>query len=212
MKIYRDIEQRSREWFEIRKLKFTASNATAIRANGKGLETLAKELVRDYYSSRVYEEYSNDINNKHLYRGCKYEDMARSIYEMETGNKVETVAFVEKSKYVGCSPDGLVGLDGLLEIKNPDDKVFFDYVLSGKLDTSHYNQMQMQLYVTDRKWCDYFVFNPNFTPNYVLKTIYRDDAAIAQIAAGLNAGEKLLKKLLSQIEGKLEEPTVKELV
>ena len=210
MKIYRDIEQRSREWFEIRKLKFTASNATAIRANGKGLETLAKELVRDYYSSRAYEEYALDVNSKHLARGCKFEDTARSIYELETGEKVEQVAFVEKSKYIGCSPDGLVGLDGLLEIKNPDDKVFFDYVLTGKIDSSHYNQIQMQLYVTGRKWCDYFVFNPNFTPNYVLKRIYRDDEAIAQIAVGLSKGETMLRNLMKQVKDKLETPIVKE--
>lgn len=207
MKIYKDIEQRSREWFEIRKLKFTASNATAIRANGKGLETLVRELVRDYYSSRTYEEYTTDVTNKHLTRGCKFEDKARCIYEIETGNKVEQVAFVEKSKYIGCSPDGLVGLDGLLEIKNPDDKVFFEYVLTGKIDSSHYNQIQMQLYVTERQWCDYFVFNPNFTPNFVLTRIYRDGEAISQIANGLHTGEKLLTKMLDELKGKLETPT-----
>ncbi len=206
MKVYKDIEQRSREWFEIRKLKFTASNATAIRANNKGLETLAKDLVRDYYSSRLYEEYANDINNKHLNRGCKYEDMARSIYEMETGNKVETVAFVEKSEHVGCSPDGLVNDDGLLEIKNPEDKVFFDYVLSGKINSSQYNQMQMQMYVTERNWCDYFVFNPNFTPNFILKRVNRDEKAIKEIEAGLNKGEAMLNRLLCTLKGALEEP------
>lgn len=206
MKIYRDIEQRSREWFDIRKLKFTASNATAIRANGKGLETLAKELVREYYSSRTYEEYTADVTNKHLNRGCKYEDMARSIYQIETGNKVDVVAFVEKSKHVGCSPDGLVGLDGLLEIKNPDDKVYFDYIMTGKIDSGHYNQIQMQLFVTERQWCDYFVFNPNFTPNFVLKRIYRDDEAIAQIAEGLRKGEILLNEILHKVEKTLEVP------
>lgn len=204
MKIYDDFEQRSEKWFEIKKLHLTASHATAIRANGKGLDTYVKDLVREYYSSGVYEEFSDDLNNRHTIRGNKFEDMARQIYELETGNTVRQVAFVEMSKHVGCSPDGLVNKDGLIEIKCMGDKRFYEYLTTEKIDSDHYNQMQMQLYVTKRKWCDYFVFNPNFTPNYIMVRVLPDMEAIMQIKAGLARGEALLLAELEKVKSKLE--------
>lgn len=207
MKIYTDFEQRSPKWFEVKKLHFTASHATAIKANGKGLETLVKDMVREYYSSRCYEEYTTDLNNKHVTRGCKFEDIAKNIYELETGNKVDYVAFVETSEHVGCSPDGFVGDNGLIEIKNPDDKVFYEYVTSEKIDSNHYNQMQMQMYCTKRDWCDYFVFNPNFTPSFILKRVHKDPKVFYELETGLKNGTLLLKRELNKVKGKLETPT-----
>lgn len=204
MKIYDDFEQRSPKWFEIKKLHMSASHATAIRANGKGLETYIKELVRDYFSSGVYQEFSDEVNNRHTLRGNKFEDMARQIYELETGYTVKQVAFIEMSKYIGVSPDGLIDKDGLIEIKCMGDKRFYEFVSTGKIDTDHYNQMQMQLYVTKRKWVDYFVFNPNYSPNYVKVRVLPDMEAIMQIKAGLKRGEELLKLELENIKGKLE--------
>lgn len=208
MKIYDDFEQRSPRWFEVKKLHMSASHATAIRANGKGLETYAKELVREYYSSGAYQEFSEELNNKHTMRGNKFEDMAREVYELETGNSVRQVAFVEMNEWCGVSPDGLIGKDGLVEIKCMGDKRFFEYISTEKIDTDHYNQMQMQLYVTKRKWCDYFVFNPNFSPNYRLVRVEPDMEAIMQIKAGLQRGEGLMMLEMTNVKDKLE-PNIK---
>ena len=208
MKIYDDFEQRSPMWFEIKKLHLTASHATAIRANGKGLETYVKDLAREYYSSGLYEEFSDELNNRHTIRGNKYEDMARQIYELETGYTVRQVAFIEISPHIGCSPDGLINKDGLIEIKCMGDKRFYEFVSTSKIDSDHYNQMQMQLYVTKRKWCDYFVFNPNYSPNYLKVRVTPDMEAIMQIKAGLVRGEQLLLSELEKVKGKLE-PNIK---
>jgi hypothetical protein len=204
MKIYDDFEQRSQKWFEIKKLHLSASHATAIRANGKGLETYVKDLVREYYSSGVYEEFSDELNNRHTARGNKFEDMARQIYELETGYTVRQVGFIEMSPHIGVSPDGLINKNGLIEIKCMGDKRFYEYLTSEKIDSDHYNQMQMQLYVTKRKWVDYFVFNPNFTPNYIKVRVTPDMEAIMQIKAGLEKGEQLLLAELEKVKGKLE--------
>lgn len=173
MKIY-DFEQRSPEWYEIRKGKFTASDANTILAMGKGVQTLINKKLAEYYSSGNFEEFTATFTNKNIDRGIKFEEQARAIYELETGNKVTEVGFVELSSYVGCSPDGLVNDDGLIEIKNHNDEVFLKLLEDKKIEKKYLDQMQMQLYVTGREWCDYFGFNPNFSPCFVKIRVYPD--------------------------------------
>lgn len=173
MRIYY-MEQRSPEWYEMRKLKLTASDASTILAMGKGLETLIGEKLAEYYSSGNFEEFTDSFTNKHIQRGVDYEEKAKRIYQLETGLSVEDVGLVVCDEHVACSPDGLVGDDGLIEIKNHSDKVFLNLLETEKIDKKYYNQIQMQLFVTGRKWCDYFGFNPNFEPCFFKKRIYPD--------------------------------------
>lgn len=193
------MEQRSEEWFKVKLLHFTASHANTIRANGAGLKTLCKKMITEYYSSGENEAYVNAYTNAHMDRGNGWEDIAREIYQLETGEDVTQVGFVELNEHVGCSPDGLVGEDGLIEIKNLSDNVFVDLSLTGKISKEHYDQMQMQLYVTGRKWCDYFVFNPNFNPNYQLFRVKPDMEAINEIKQGLESGKAILLQLNKQL-------------
>ena len=80
MKIYKDINQGSPEWFEIRVGKVTASHAQAIGNNGKGLDTYLLEVVSEMFSSSEKEHYSNE----HTERGNELEPIARSMYELYT--------------------------------------------------------------------------------------------------------------------------------
>lgn len=198
------MKQQTPEWNEIKKMKFTASHASTILTCDKGLNTLIEEMLAEYYSSGCYEDYSNKYKNAQMTRGNEYEDKARSIYELETGNTVEQVGFVEMNENVGCSPDGLVNDDGLIEIKNHNDLVFLRLVETGKIDKKYYNQMQFQMYVTGRKWCDYFGFNPNFTPCFYKKRIYQDpevfkrlDEVLPVAIQRLIARKNVLDKVLS---------------
>lgn len=194
-KYHFEIEQGTPEWHKIKELKMSASHATAIMTNGKGLRTLVEELITDYYSSDNYEEFTNKIQNKHIERGNEYEQKARTIYELETGNEVKQVGFVELDEFTGVSPDGLVGEDGLIEIKNPANKEFMRLALTGKIDSNHLNQMQMQMYVTGRKWCDYFVFNPNYEPCFIRKRVQADPDEFSKIIQGLDTGRKLIREM-----------------
>ena len=202
MKIYEDIEQGTKEWRDVRKLKFTASNANTIIANGKGLQTLVDEMLAEYYSSGNYPEYTDEYKNYQMKRGNDYEEQARKIYEFETGNKVKQVGFIELDDRVGVSPDGLIGDDGLIEIKNHSDKVFMRLAETKKIDKKYIDQMQMQMFVSGRSWCDYFAFNPNFNPCYVIIRIKKDIDTFGLIMEGLRTGRKLLedkKKVLDEI-------------
>ena len=176
-------------------LKFTASHASAILAEGAGLKTLIKEMLAEHYSSGEYEEYSKKYTNKDIERGNEFEDKARSIYQLETGNKVTQVGFVEMDEYVGCSPDGLVNDNGLIEIKNLSDKVYLELLLSGKIEKKYFNQMQMQMYVTNREWCDFFAFNPNFTDKpFFIQRVKPDLETMANLGNALKHAIVLLKE------------------
>ena len=132
-----NVQQQSSEWFEARQLKMTASHATAVGSCGKGLETYAYEICAEYLSSADKEHFSNE----HTDRGNEKEPEARTIYEFETGQAVKEVGFCIHSKHVGCSPDGFVGDDGLVEIKCPSDKVYLKELIEGKI-SSAYNALE----------------------------------------------------------------------
>lgn len=191
MKIYNNLVQGSEDWFKVRLGKFTASQAQAIGSNGKGLETLCFEKVAEILSGTQEEGYKN----ADMERGNEQEALARSAYEMENGVMVKTVGFVELNEKVGCSPDGLVGDDGLVEIKSHNGATFVKLMYSKKIDTKYVWQMQMQMYVTDRQWVDYVAFNENF-PKLITIRVERDESAIEKIRIGIETGVAKIEEIL----------------
>jgi len=189
-----NVEQNTPEWFLLRKFKLTASNAQAIASNGKGLNTLCLELVAGGLSKAAQENYTND----NMQRGINLEAEARIVYEFETGSQVKQVGFITLDEYTGCSPDGLIGEDGLIEIKCKNDKNHFLQLVEGEsgIESSYIWQMQMQMYVTGRKWCDFVCYNPNFDKNFLCYRINRDEDKIKKIIEGIENGKKLIKELL----------------
>jgi len=195
MKTY-NIEQGTQEWLDLRKGKMTASHAQAISANGKGLGTYILELMAEYYSIAEKEHYTNE----HIERGNELEGCARGIYELEYDIEVQEVGFVELDQYVGCSPDGLVGEDGLIEIKCPSDKKHFNFILNDKIDSAYVWQMQMQMLVTGRQWCDFVSFNPNYKDSIVTQRVERDEPALEKLKLGLETGKEKIENIKYKIK------------
>lgn len=194
--IVHNLEQGTKEWLKLRLGKFTASTASAIKTNGKGLETLIFEKMAELLTQKQLTNFKSDA----MERGNELEAEAREIYELTTGLSVKEVGFCELNEFVGASPDGLVGEDGLVEIKCPIPKTFVKYLVSGKVDPKYYAQMQFQLYVTDRKFCDYVVYHPDFPNPVITKKIERDEAFIEKIRIGLESGIRKLNELMEKIK------------
>lgn len=190
MKIH-NFEQRTDEWYSIRKGKMTASNAETIIDNGKGLETYIYNLMAEYYSSAEKENYIN----ADMQRGIDLEPEARLEFEFYTGLDVQEVGFVEYNDFIGVSPDGLVGDDGLIEIKCPNDSIYFKLLLSNNIKPEYIAQMQMQMYVTDRQYCYFVSYNPNFEKSLYIKKINRDEEMIDKLKKGLERGTELIKEI-----------------
>ncbi len=189
------MEQRSDEWFEVKKGKFSASDATAIQANGKGLESLVYKKVSELLSSVKAEEYTNPD----LERGVENEDLARTSYEISTGNKIKQVGFVEMDEHTGCSPDGLIGDDGLVEIKCQRGYKYIELAHTKKIDKKYLDQMQMQMMVTDRKWCDYVCFDEGFSDPIIIR-VDADPETHVKLKKGLAAGIKQMKVVLESLK------------
>jgi len=193
MKIY-NCEQKSEEWFKVRELKLTASKAQAIGNAKAGLETLITNMMAEYYSSAEKENYSG----KDTERGNELEPVAREMYELEQGVEVEQVGFIEESKHVGCSPDGLVGKEGLLEIKCLNDVNHYCIIRDGYggIDTQYIWQTQMQMLITKRKWCDLVFYNPNFEKSMVIFRIEPNEETFEKLKIGIKKGQELIKQQL----------------
>lgn len=186
-----NIDQGTEEWFKVRLGKLTASTAQAIASQGKGLETLCYQKAAEILSGTSEDSYTNpDID-----RGNEQENLARSSYEMETGNIVKQIGFCELDEFIGASPDGLVGDDGLVEIKCQKNSVYVKTLYTKKIDTKYVWQMQMQMLITGRKWCDFVVFNENFKDLIIIR-VDRDEKKIEKISAGLQTGKAKIQEIL----------------
>ncbi len=193
MIIYKDIIQGSDEWFKLRADKVSASHATAIASQGKGLETYINELMADYFSSKDKDHFSNE----HTDRGNELEPLARSIYELENNVTVDQVGFIEHNEFVGCSPDGLINEDGGLEIKSPDDKTYFKILMDGEKEiaSDYIWQCQMNLLIAERKYWDLCFYNPNYPKSTVVFRIYPDLEKQTKLRQGFMIAEEKIKQL-----------------
>lgn len=193
MKTY-NVEQGTQEWFNLRLGKFTGTDAQIVQCAGKGLETLVYKKASEILSGEFDESFINDD----LERGQDGESIARSAYEMERGVRVEQIGFLELNEYVGCSPDGYVG-EGLAEFKCPRQYNYVKTRYTQKIDPCYVWQMQFQMYVSNRPWCDYVVFNDKFHDLIIIRE-NRDEAKINKIISGLETGTTLLKQVLASMK------------
>lgn len=177
MIIYDNIEQGSLEWIALRCGKFTASTFSDLfmGKTTKGYNEAINKIVFERLTGEVPESYKNE----YMERGTELEPIARQTYELETFNKVKQVGFIELDEWVGCSPDGLVGIDGHLEIKVPKWNTLINYILDDIIPKDYMIQMQGQLYISGRQWCDFYVWHPKFKS--MLRRVPRDEKMIVDI-------------------------------
>ncbi len=182
-----NIEQGSQEWFEMRLGKITASRISDLMSKIKvgesaGRKKLKNELIRERLTGKRIEGYTNAA----MERGNALEPLARASYEIRYNLFVDQVSFVNHPviSMAGCSPDGLVGEEGLLEIKCPNPENHLEHFLNDGVDliNRYYNQCQWQMACcTNRKWCDLVSFDPDISEplQLFITRIFRDEEWIA---------------------------------
>ncbi|MBO7735877.1 MAG: YqaJ viral recombinase family protein [Methanobrevibacter sp.] len=196
MKIY-TFEQGTPEWFAVRLGKLTASKAQAIGNAGKGLETLCWEKAAEILTG----EFAEQIENDDIKRGVELEDEARNAYSLETGKEVKQVGFIEYSDYAGASPDGLVDDDGLTEYKCKNDVNHLKLITSRVVDSKYIWQMQMQMLVAERDWCDFVSYNPRFTNHpLVIMRFHKDPAYQRKLIEGIKIGTDKILEILKTVQ------------
>lgn len=199
IQIYKELPQLSEEWHRLRLGKITGSSFYKMLGGSttaeKYLYEKASEIVTGAKSDG--EKYSN----VHIQRGLEWESTARNSYKRNKGVQIEEVGLIQLGDYIACSPDGLVGDDGMIEIKVPDSSNFLKLVLeisvNGKeaISNDHYYQMQFNLYVANRQWCDYVLYNNKFWgKDLFCHRVERDEVCIDAIKKTLDKGIKQINE------------------
>jgi putative phage-type endonuclease len=162
--INREFEQGTPEWVSARIGRPTASNAsrliTSTGAASESMRAYAEEMAGDVVAGEAVNQWSG---NGYTEYGHEMEEEARLAYELRTGHEVEQVAFIEDDlQRCLASPDGIVGDNGLVEIKNLPKKhiaALLYYEKNGTIPTDYRAQLQMQLLVSGRDWVDMFYYS-----------------------------------------------------
>ncbi len=198
-----EIEQGSAEWFAIRCGKVTASRVSDVIAKtrsgwGASRANYAAQLIAERLTGTVAESYSNAA----MQWGIDTEPQARAAYEFHTDATVAEIGFVDHPTIdmSGASPDGLVGDDGLVEIKCPSTSTHIDTLLKQNVPGKYLTQMQWQMACSERLWCDYVSFDPRMPANMSLfiRRIERDPQRIDEL-------ERLVIEFLREVSGKVDE-------
>ena len=195
------MEQRSPEWFAARLGKVTASKVADVIAKTKtGYSTSRENYMAQLVCERLTGTQTEGFSSTAMQWGTDQEPLARAAYEAVMDVLVDETGFVihPTISEAGASPDGLVGDDGLIEIKCPNTSTHIDTLLSEKVPTKYITQMMWQMACTGRQWCDFVSYDPRMPEGlqiFIKRVEYHDS-----IVKGL---ESEVKVFLKELETKI---------
>ena len=199
------IEQRSSAWFEARLGKVTASRVADVIAKTKsGYSASRDNYMAQLICERLTGQQGESFTNAAMTWGTETEPLARSAFEAYADVMVEEVGFVPHPsiEMSGASPDGLVGLFGMLEIKCPNTATHIDTLLTQTVPGKYITQMQWQMRCCERQWCEFVSFDPRLPQDLQLfvKRVEFDPEYVAML-------EKEVVQFLAELDDKVNKLT-----
>jgi putative phage-type endonuclease len=204
-----EIRQGTPEWFQARLGYVTASRVADVVARtktgwGASRANYMAQLIAERLTGVVAESYTNAA----MQWGTETEPQARAAYAFYRDADVTEVGFVLHPTIgeAGASPDGLVGDDGLVEIKCPETKTHIDTLLGQEVPGKYVIQMQWQMACTGRKWCDFVSFDPRLPEamSLFVKRVERDDEHIAELEREVIAFLNELRDKVARLRAKYD--------
>lgn len=200
--------QGSEEWKQARLGKITASRFKDCLPQPKSKKDQEAGLLSVTTQTYVYECFAEiltgeakEVSGKALDWGNHYEPFAREAYEERTFTVVEEVGFIEHKvdTLIGASSDGFVGDDGMIEIKCPHNSTNHARTLTEGMPKEHMAQIQGQMWVLDKKWCDFVSYDPRVKDDRKLyvQRIERNDEFIDDLSEKVYKAVDALRKLAS---------------
>jgi putative phage-type endonuclease len=198
-----EFAQGSPEWLAARVGLVTASRVSDVIAKTKSGPSMSRagylgELVAERLTGQSA---ASEFMNADMQRGLDLEPAARFAYEVKTGLVAREVSLVfHPTLRAGASPDGVVGVDGLVEIKCPRTHVHIEYLLAGKPPAKYLPQMAWQCVCTGRAWCDFVSFDPKMPEALRLFVVrYTPDAGY------LRELEAEVEAFIGEVDAKVEQ-------
>ena len=197
------MEQRTDEWFEVRLGKVTASRICDVLSKTKsGYSAARKNYMAQLICERLTGNREESFKTAAMQRGNDIEPKARARYMLETGELVEETGFINHPiiNMSGASPDGLVGEDGLIEIKCPNTATHLEFLRTKTPKPEYLLQMLWQMACTGRKWCDFVSYDDRLPEHlsFQMVRINRDDERIKEI-------EEEVQKFLHELDKQIDE-------
>lgn len=191
-------EQGSVEWSKARSGIPTASAFHRIITPATGrLSAQATGYIHELVAERILGVSMDQVVSEWAERGREMEESARTYYETQRDIDVDRVGFcLRDDRRAGCSPDGLVGDDGGLEIKCPSAPVHVSYVL-GEAGAKYRCQIQGSLWVTGREWWDFLSYNPAMRS--IVVRFERDEEFIEKLASAVDEFTERLDKAMAEM-------------
>ena len=204
--IWHDVDQNTDEWMALRLGKVTASRYSTIMANlDKGFGDPAREYALQLALERITgRKAEHGFTNDHMERGHAQEPLARMLYEEQRFVTVTNGGFFDYETH-GDSPDGLVGDDGIIEIKSVIAKTQFATLQRGSFDPAYKWQLVGHLADTEREWVDFCSYCSDFPEDKQL-LVYRvtRDQISEELKRLVERREKFLELVLDT-ESKLRQ-------
>ena len=203
-----EIEQGTPEWHQLRLGCVTGSRVADVLAKIKSGEAASRSDYRtDLVIERLTGKPTDFFVNTAMQHGIEQECFARIKYEEMFELFVQQIAFVKHPtiEFFGASPDGYVGINGLLEIKCPNSKTHIKYLNDGKPPSKYIPQMQCQMAVTGRKWCDFVSFDPRMPDglDFFVVRLERDEEYIKAMEVEVQQFLLEVEQELTQLRKKL---------
>ena len=214
-------EQGTQAWRDERSGHVTASRISDVMA--KPRKGQKSSTTRDNYRAQLVCEIlsgkpaDDEFMSWDMKRGIELEPAARIEYELKTGYDIETAGFTlhPKLQRAGCSPDALIGPDGLAQFKCPKSATHISWLMAGLVPTEHRPQMYFEMACTGRQWSDFVSYDPNLSGHELfIARLRRDDVEIADIemeVVRFNAEVDEIVAKLSGVESPLESQLKKSL-
>ena len=202
-------EQGSPEWLQERCGKVTASRIADLMAKTKsGWSASRANYASQLICERLTGCVAPSFTNAAMIHGTETEPEARRAYEFFVDRDVQQVGFVPHPtiNMAGASPDGLVGDDGLLELKCPNSATHIETLLLGQIPDKYVKQMQFQMACTGRQWCDFASYDnrlPERMRLYVQR-VKRDAALVGEIEADVTSFLKEIDETVEQLRARYE--------
>jgi len=178
-------EQRTPEWYAARLGLATASKFSDVMARTRsGYSASRKNYAAELVTERLTGTQADVYTTAAMQWGIDNEPVARLQYSLLSGNEVEETGFwLHDTLKAGASPDGFVDKDGLLEIKCPNTATHIETLRSGKLPRMYQAQVQGQMWITGKTWCDFVSFDPRLPDNaqMIVIQVERDELFIAAL-------------------------------
>lgn len=209
-----EIVQGTDAWHEARLGKVTASRIADVCTRTKsGFGAGRKNYMAELVAERLTGARTEGFTNAAMQWGTDQEPDARSAYQFHANRRVVKIGFVNHPSIAetGASPDGLVGDDGLVEIKCPNTATHIETLLGGSVPEKYVLQMQWQMACTGRQWCDFASFDPRLpeTMRLFVQRLQRDDALITSVENDVTDFLNELRLTVHRLRAKYEPESIK---